>query len=127
VTTEFDAAYAAALDGSRERERAGELRAAFALLERAHVLGQRRFGRHMAVHGRMLRLGWRLRDGREVRGQLLRLLLTPLGHLTGRLPTGNTGGANISAFAPLPIADDLRGLLDDGTGASADRGAAGHK
>jgi len=124
LTNDLDAAYAAALAGARERERSGDLRAAFALLERAHVLGQRRFGRHMAVHGRMLRLGWRLRDGREMRGQLLRLLLTPLGHLTGRLPSGNTGDAIVSAFTPLPIADDLQALLDGGAGATADRPGA---
>ncbi|MBT8427288.1 MAG: DUF3703 domain-containing protein, partial [Erythrobacter sp.] len=31
----------------------------------------------------------------------------PLGNLTGRLPWGNTGRANVSAFAPMPYPDDL--------------------
>jgi hypothetical protein len=111
-TTELDAAFDAALTGARLRYRAGDLRTCFALLERAHVLGQRRLGRHLRVHASMLKVGWALRDWREVRGQLLRLALTPLGHLTGRLPVGNTGGANVGAFAPMPIPDDLRRLLE---------------
>jgi hypothetical protein len=111
-TDELETAFDAALTGARLRYRAGDLRTSFALLERAHVLGQRRLGRHLRVHGWMLKVGWALRDWREVRGQLLRLALTPLGHLTGRLPIGNTGGANVSAFASMPIPDELRALLD---------------
>jgi len=92
---------------------AGDVRAAFSLLERAHVLGQSQLGRHWTVHLWMLRVGWRLGDRREVLGQLLRLALTPLGHLTGRLPVGNTGGSNVSAFATLPVPSDLQKLLQD--------------
>src|SRR3990167_1292239 len=84
---------------------------AFAHLERAHVLGQRYFLPHMEVHLWMLRVGLARRDAREVAGQLARLLLTPLGHLTRRLPLGNTGWANVSAFQPMPIAPDLDALL----------------
>lgn len=87
------------------------LHEAFAHLERAHILGQRYFLPHMQVHLWMLRIGWARRDGREVIGQIIRLLLTPLGHLTGRLPSGNTGGANVSAFQPMPIAPELDALL----------------
>ena len=69
----------------------------------------------------MLRVGWRRGDMREVAGQLLRLVLTPLGHLTGRLPTGNTGGSNVSTFASLPVPADLQKLLaDEETGMSRD-------
>jgi hypothetical protein len=84
---------------------------AFAHLERAHILGQREFLPHVQTHLWMLRIGWARRDGREIRGQILRLLLIPLGHLTGRLPLGNTGGANVSAFKPMPIARDLAAIL----------------
>lgn len=108
-----DSAFTEAFAAARTRYRAGDLRAAFSLLERAHVLGQSQLGRHWAVHVWMLRVGWRLGDFREVAGQLLRLVLTPLGHLTGRLPVGNTGGSNISAFAALPVSPDLQTLLED--------------
>ena len=89
----------------------GQLEPAFAHLERAHILGQREFLPHVHTHLWMLRIGWARRDGREIGGQLFRLLLIPLGHLTGRLPLGNTGGADVSAFKPMPIADDLAAIL----------------
>lgn len=92
--------------------KAGDPRAAFALLERADVLGQRDVGTHFRVHFRMLDVAMRDRDWREVRGQVLRIILVPLGHLVGRLPFGNTGGANVSAFEPMRVPPDLKRLLD---------------
>ncbi len=106
------AAFDASLEQARQLRRQGQLRAAFAQLERAHVLGQLRLVPHLRVHLAMLGLAWALRDGREWRGQLLRIALTPLGHLSGRLPLGNTGGADVSAFAPMPIAPDLARLMN---------------
>jgi hypothetical protein len=91
----------------------GDHASAFASLERAHVLGQTDFGSHWRVHLRMLRVGWARRDSREVLGQMLRLALVPIGHAVGRLPVGNTGGSNVSAFRPMPVAADLQRLLSD--------------
>ncbi|WP_255987404.1 DUF3703 domain-containing protein [Chitinolyticbacter albus] len=108
--TPLATAYQGALTQARQARSEGKPELAFTLLERAHILGQQRFGWHFRVHWRMLELAILLRDGREIRGQLLRLLLTPLGHLTGRLPLGNTGRANVSAFAPMPIAQELQQL-----------------
>jgi hypothetical protein len=85
-------------------------------LERAHVLGQRDFSRHWRVHVTMLRAAWALRDAGELRGQLLRVSLVPLGHLFGRLPLGNTGRSDVGAFAPMDVPSDLKRLLDDGRG-----------
>jgi hypothetical protein len=62
----------------------------------------------------MLGAAARRRDGREVAGQLLRLVLAVPGSLTGRYPAGNTGGADVSAFRPMPVPDDLRTLLTTG-------------
>ena len=82
------------------------------------MLGQTDFGPHLRVHLGMLRVAWLLRDGRELRGQLMRLVLTPIGHLSGRLPLGNTGASNVSAFAPMAIPPDVEVLLrDEGNGA----------
>jgi len=91
--------------------RAKELSAALSFLRRSHVLGQRDFRRHLRVHSLMLLVAWRRRDPREVAGQLLRLALTPLGHLTGRLPEGNSGTADVSAFASQAIPAEIAGLL----------------
>jgi hypothetical protein len=107
------AAFEAAMAESRQRCRSGELGAAFAPLERAHVLGQRDFGRHLRVHLAMLRVAWKLNDKREVRGQILRLCLVPLGHLARRLPRGNTGASDVNAFAPMPVSPELEQLLND--------------
>ncbi|HSC79557.1 MAG TPA: DUF3703 domain-containing protein [Chitinolyticbacter sp.] len=109
-------AYHGALAQARQARHEGKPELAFTLLERAHILGQQRFGWHVRVHWAMLKLAFLLRDSREIRGQLLRLLLTPLGHLTGRLPLGNTGRANVSAFAPMPIAQELQQLAAQAAG-----------
>jgi hypothetical protein len=106
-------AFDAAMAKARRRHRSGDAGTAFVLLERAHVLGQRNFGRHLRVHVAMLRVAWALNDRREIRGQLLRIFLTPLGHLSGRLPKGNTGASDVSAFAALPVSSELEQLLDD--------------
>jgi hypothetical protein len=108
-----DLAFEEAFAAAKTCYRAGDLQTAFTLLERAHVLGQDRLAKHWTVHVWMLRVGWRRSDVHEVAGQLLRLVLTPLGHLTGRLPAGNTGGSNISPFATLPVPPDVQRLLVD--------------
>ena len=42
-----------------------------------------------------------------------RLVVAGPGSLTGRYPMGNTGGANVSAFEPMPIPDDLQVYLKE--------------
>ena len=107
------AAFDKAMGEATQRYRTGDLGTAFVLLERAHVLGQPDFVLHMRVHLAMLRVAWALSDWREVRGQVLRLCLVPLGHLIGRLPRGNTGASNVSAFAPMAVSSELEQLLSD--------------
>ena len=80
-------------------------------LERAHVVAQDRFGPHCVAHLRMLRLAWRVGDWREVRGQMFRLALAPLGNATGKLPVGNTGRSNVSAFTRMEIEPEIRRVL----------------
>lgn len=89
----------------------GDMEGAWSALERAHILAQPLLGHHLRVHAAMLSLALVTRDRREAIGQLLRLVLAPLGTLTGRLPWGNSGRANVSAFKPSAIPDDLRDLL----------------
>lgn len=81
---------------------------AWHLLEVLHVLGQARLVAHARTHGLMFALAWRTRHLAEMKGQLLRLLLVPLGHLLGRLPMGNTGRSTVSAFLPMPVGPELR-------------------
>ncbi|MCW5627584.1 MAG: DUF3703 domain-containing protein [Rhodoferax sp.] len=42
---------------------------------------------------------------------MLRLALVPLGHATGRLPIGNSGRSDVSAFSAMAVRPDLAMLL----------------
>lgn len=106
-------AFEAAMSEAARYRAAGDVKSAFAALERAHVLGQLDFVPHVRVHWQMLRAGWAAGDLHEVTGQLMRIALVPVGHLLGRLPVGNTGGANVSAFKPMAIAPELERLIED--------------
>jgi hypothetical protein len=86
---------------------AGDLDEAFRRLERAHTLGQPWAGAHSWTHRMMLRIGCRRRDWREVRGQILRLAAGGALSRLGRLPAGNTGGANVPPDKPMPLPPDL--------------------
>lgn len=81
------------------------------LLEAAHVVGQTRFGPHLHVHCLMLALAWEKRIPKEVLGQLFRIALVPLGHLLGRLPLGNSGRAEISAFQAMEPSAELLQII----------------
>jgi hypothetical protein len=82
-------------------------------LERAHIVSQPLVAEHVRTHAAMLVTAVRRRDAKEAVGQLFRVIVAAPGSLTGRYPVGNTGGADVSAFAPMPIPDDLRALLDE--------------
>lgn len=94
-----------------QAERAGDHRQSFVHLERAHVLGQASTRHHVRVHWRMLCWGWRQRDWRECRGQWLRLVGAASKTALGWVPRGNTGGANVSPFQPLPLPPDLAAAI----------------
>ena len=103
---------AAELEAASRAETLGLGAEAFRHLERAHVLGQAATVEHVRVHWRMLRWGLRQRRPREVAGQVLRVVGAATKTAVGWVPTGNTGGADVSPFRPMPIAPDLQSLLD---------------
>ena len=92
----------------------GDLEHAFRHFERAHVLGQNHVGPHVKSHWLMLKL--ELRRGRfaDAFGQVIRIVLGALGSAIGIVPTGNTGGTDISMFKRLPIAAELQSIIDRG-------------
>jgi hypothetical protein len=96
---------------AREARQRGDVEGEWRHLERAHVLSQPMAVPHVRTHVAMLGYGLRRRDGHEIVGQLLRLVVAAPGTWTGRYPTGNTGGANVSAMKPMPIPDDLQAVL----------------
>ena len=102
---------AAEMAAYRSAVEAGDDDRAWHYLERVHIVSQPYLGPHLASHGAMLRFAIRRGDAREALGQIFRLIMAPLGALTGRLPVGNTGRSTVSAFAPMPIPVDLAEAL----------------
>ena len=105
------AAFTHELASAEAATAAREIEQAFHHLARAHILSQRYTWRHVRVHWMMLKLGASLRDGREVAGQISRMLAAAIFSRIW-VPIGNTGRANVSAMKPMPIPQDLRGVLE---------------
>jgi Protein of unknown function (DUF3703) len=81
-------------------------------LERAHILGQPYPLEHTAVHWKMLKFGIRIKNTREVLGQLPRLVFGGVKSFVGKIPVGNTGGANVPPLRPMEIPADLAGIIN---------------
>lgn len=103
--------YMTELKAARTAEAEDDLRRAWRHLERAHILGQRWPRPHTAVHWKMLRFGIRLKNWREVLGQLPRLFIGGVKSFVGHIPVGNTGGANVPPLRPMEIPGDLQLIL----------------
>lgn len=89
----------------------GDPHLAFGNLDRAHILGQNSTSLHTRTHILMMRWGFRQLSGREVTGQLFRVVGAATKTAFGLVPAGNTGGANVSPFRTLPIPADLQILM----------------
>ena len=100
--------YLALADQARKSK---DYESSFTYLEYAHILGQHDVLCHLQVHLQMLWLALCTANWREMTGQSYRLFLTPFGHLFNRLPLGNTGRSNVSAFKPMSIPEELREIL----------------
>ncbi|MEO0312610.1 MAG: hypothetical protein RIQ89_2267 [Bacteroidota bacterium] len=83
-------------------------------LERAHVLAQPYPIEHTRVHWLMLVFGIANKNGREIIGQLPRLLVGGVKSFVGRVPVGNTGGANVPGLQCMKIPADLQAMIDEG-------------
>jgi hypothetical protein len=75
------------------------------------VLGQASTFHHVRVHVLMLCWAMKHRIWREARGQVLRIFGAATKTALGWVPTGNTGGADISPFKPLPVPPDLARVI----------------
>lgn len=106
-------AYAAELQSAATAASSGNAEQAFHHLARAHILGQRHTIQHVQSHWLMLKLGLSVGAWGEVAGQMSRIVAAALFSRIW-VPAGNTGRANVSAFKPMPIPEDLRGVLERG-------------
>jgi len=88
-----------------------DLQKAWRHLERAHIIGQPWFVQHSYVHWRMLRFGIKIKNKKEVLGQLPRLLIGGVKSFVGKIPTGNTGGANVPPLRKMEIPEDIKNIM----------------
>ncbi len=103
--------YQRELNDFRNAFLAGNLSRAWQHLERAHILGQPWAVEHSEVHWLMLRFGFTIKSWKEIRGQILRLVFGGVKSFVGKVPTGNTGGADVPPLQPMDIPADLKELL----------------
>ncbi|MFT6896534.1 MAG: hypothetical protein ACJA13_000936 [Paraglaciecola sp.] len=76
---------------------------AFEHLENAHILGQESTFLHVLAHIHMARWAIHQRDAKEFLGQVFRIIGAATKTVIRLVPTGNSGGSNISPFRPLPL------------------------
>lgn len=89
----------------------GELVHAWYHLERAHIIGQAYPLEHSHAHWLMLKFGVAIKDLREVLGQIPRLLVGGVKSFVGKIPTGNTGGANVPPLRSMQVPKDIEALF----------------
>lgn len=91
----------------------GHLQEAWRYLERAHILGQPYPYQHSKVHWLMLRFGFKIKDWNEIRGQILRLFVGGIKSFVGKVPVGNTGGANVPPLLAMQIPEDIKHIINN--------------
>ena len=96
---------------ARQARQERDFDGAVAHLERAHILGQRYLFPHLYTHVLLLAVASRRAQLREMAGQIMRLIAVVPGYLSGWVPKGNTGSANVSALQPMTPPDDLAPLI----------------
>ena len=82
-------------------------------MERAHILGQPYPAEHTAVHWKMLCFGIKLKNTKEITGQIPRLLFGGVKSFVGVIPLGNTGGADVPPLRPMEIPADLQAIINN--------------
>lgn len=91
----------------------GEFSQAWRHLERAHILGQAWPIEHTQVHWRMMVFAFKLKNSKEIIGQIPRLLVGGIKSFVGEIPLGNSGGADVPPLKPMEIPHDLKKILEE--------------
>jgi len=82
-------------------------------LERAHILGQFYPYHHTLVHWKMLLFAIKIKDIKEIVGQIPRLIVGGVKSFVGEIPVGNTGGANVPPLKSMEIPNDLKRIIEE--------------
>ena len=90
----------------------GKLQECWRHYERAHIIGQRYPLQHSYVHWKMLQFGIKIKSTKEVLGQITRLVFGGVKSFVGKVPIGNTGGANVPPLKPMEIPQDLLTIIN---------------
>jgi len=91
--------------------REGDSRQAFNALENAHVLGQHSTVLHVKSHLKMLQWAISQNDLKEALGQIFRIVGAATKTFVGLVPSGNTGGANVSPFKAMPLSERNKRII----------------
>lgn len=111
LPSSLKAHFAEELERFHTQYQIGDLHSAWQHLERAHIIGQRYPFAHTLVHWRMLQFGFKIKSGKEVIGQIPRLIFGGVKSFVGKVPVGNPGGANVPPLKPFPIAQELQEIF----------------
>jgi hypothetical protein len=99
------------LEKYRTENISGNLINAWNHLERAHIIGQKYPYAHTYVHWKMLQFGIKIKSGKEVIGQIPRLIFGGVKSFVGKIPVGNPGGANVPPLKPFPINKEIQDIF----------------
>lgn len=97
---------------SRKTLSKGYFKEAWRHLERAHILGQAWPVQHTKAHWRMICFAFKIKNTKEIIGQIPRLLVGGVKSFIGEIPVGNTGGADVPPLKPMEIPIDLLSILN---------------
>lgn len=89
----------------------GNFQDAWRHLERAHIIGQSWPKEHSYTHWLMMKFGFKIKNRKEIIGQIPRLILGGVKSFVGKIPVGNTGGANVPPLQPMEIPEDLQKMI----------------
>ncbi len=81
-------------------------------LERAHIIGQPWAIEHTFTHYKMLVFAFKIKNTKEIIGQLPRLFIGGIKSFVGKIPTGNTGGSNVYPLKKMPIPNDILQIMN---------------
>jgi len=95
--------------------KSGDLFQSWHHLERAHIIGQPYPLAHSVVHWKMLLFGIRTKNTKEIIGQIPRLLFGGVKSFVGKIPIGNTGGANVPPLRSMSIPEEIQQIIQSNT------------
>jgi hypothetical protein len=103
--------YDAELEKGKQLLIQGKLQECWRHYERAHIIGQRFPIQHTYVHWLMLKFAFTIKSNKEIFGQITRLIFGGVKSFVGKVPIGNTGGANVPPLKPMKIPLDIQEML----------------